>query len=294
MDILIGADPELFVRDKTGKYVSAHGLVSGTKKNPLPVEHGAVQVDGMALEFNINPAKNAEEFTGRIQAVLASLNSMIPGHLTFAFDPVADFGKELIDKQPDEAKELGCDPDFNAYMDGAPNPRPDANTDFRTASGHIHIGWTNGEDVTNPDHLEACMMVTKQLDCVLGITEFVWCEPNKRKELYGKLGTFRPKHYGVEYRVLSNAWLRSDKLQKLVYTVAHNAVSDLYNGRKYYSDASNWVDSIQSADNPWAWWVNRVKPIASNIWGRTGNLRSVISDIENNVFNNKPRTVFLK
>lgn len=233
MDILIGADPEFFVVDKDGKYVSAHGLVSGTKKDPLPVDNGAVQVDGMALEFNIKPAASKEQFVSNISSVLTQLRGMVDPSLEFKFDPVATFGKELIESQPLEARELGCDPDFDAWQDGKPNPRPNANFDFRTASGHIHIGWTKDEDINNPDHLEACMMVTKQLDACLGVAEPLWCEPNKRKELYGKLGAFRPKPYGVEYRVLSNAWLRTPKLQQFVYSMTKKAVDDLYKGTNY-------------------------------------------------------------
>ena len=233
MDILIGADPEFFVCDKDGKYISAHGLVSGTKKTPLPVKDGAVQVDGMALEFNINPAKNLAQFTTNISSVLTQLREMVDPSFDFKFDPVAPFGKELIEAQPLEARELGCDPDFNAWNGGQPNPRPDSYFDFRTASGHIHIGWTKDEDINNPDHLEACIMVTKQLDIALGIAEPLWCEPNARKTLYGELGAFRPKHYGVEYRVLSNAWLRTEKLRKLVYFTTKRAVDDLYKGTNY-------------------------------------------------------------
>ena len=55
MNILIGADPELFVM-KNGKFHSADDLIPGSKDEPYPVENGAVKVDGMALEFNIRPA----------------------------------------------------------------------------------------------------------------------------------------------------------------------------------------------------------------------------------------------
>ncbi len=55
MTMLIGADPEVFL--KVGKKnISSHGLINGDKKNPLKVDKGAVQIDGTALEFNIDPA----------------------------------------------------------------------------------------------------------------------------------------------------------------------------------------------------------------------------------------------
>ena len=61
MDFLFGADPELFVK-RDGEFKSGHGLIEGGKENPYPVERGAVQVDGMALEFNIDPAADEDNF----------------------------------------------------------------------------------------------------------------------------------------------------------------------------------------------------------------------------------------
>ena len=68
MEILVGCDPEVFVK-KNNQFVSAHGLIRGDKKNPFPVKDGAVQVDGMALEFNINPAHSENEFVFSVQSV---------------------------------------------------------------------------------------------------------------------------------------------------------------------------------------------------------------------------------
>ena len=82
MTILIGADPELFLKDvTTGKFVSAEDdngpLIPGTKADPFEVKGGAIQVDGVAAEFNINAAKNFKEFYGNIKGVLKYLNKEI-------------------------------------------------------------------------------------------------------------------------------------------------------------------------------------------------------------------------
>ena len=135
-EVTIGADPEFFVAKK-GKVVSAYGLIPGDKKNPLKVKNGAVQVDGMALEFNIDPAKDYKQFDENITSVMGQLRQMTEGY-EFKIEPVAEFGKKYIDEQPQKAKELGCDPDYNAYT-RVQNPVPDGDRGFRTASGHIHI-----------------------------------------------------------------------------------------------------------------------------------------------------------
>ena len=234
IDLLLGADPEVFVK-QGGSFVSAHGLVEGTKENPFPVKCGAVQVDGMALEFNIDPAKDAAEFKKNITTVMAILDKMVPDHDLSAV-PTATFGKSYMATQPEEALELGCEPDYNAWTDGAENPKPNGAADFRTGAGHIHIGWTEGVDINDPDHLEACMTVVKQLDWSLGILSTMYDKDEKRRTLYGDWGAFRPKSYGVEYRVLSNAWLQSPELIDWVYRTVDDAIQRLYNGEHNYSE----------------------------------------------------------
>ena len=214
MNILIGADPELFVK-QAGEFVSAHNMVEGTKEEPFKVEGGAVQVDGMALEFNIDPAASEAEFLGNIKVVMSQLEDMVSGYEVVA-ESTAHFGHELIAEQPMEARDLGCDPDYNAYT-GEENPQPDGDKPFRTAAGHIHIGWTEGEDIHDEAHLATCRTLVQALDITLGIPSLLWDKDEERRELYGKAGAFRPKSYGVEYRVLSNAWLKDERLMSFVY-----------------------------------------------------------------------------
>jgi hypothetical protein len=221
-DFKIGADPEFFVK-KFGKLVSAYGLIPGSKENPHVVPKGAVQVDGMALEFNIDPAETYAQFEDHMSTVLTSITNMVPGYEIFV-EPVADFGLEYIEAQPKEAKELGCSPDFNAYTKQA-NPRPAADTPFRTASGHVHIGWTTEPvDINDEGHLEACRALTKSLDVWLGLPSLVWDQDDRRRTLYGAAGAFRPKPYGMEYRVLSNKWIMDPVLRK---TVFHNTIKGI-------------------------------------------------------------------
>lgn len=234
-DIKIGADPEFFLRDtETGNLVSAYGMIEGTKHDPLKVECGAVQVDGMALEFNIDPASSWREFDQNIVAVLRQLREKIPSRYAFEFIPVAHFGKEYIDAQPDEAKQLGCDPDYSAWTKGI-NPKPNGDLGFRTASGHIHIGWTNEQDITHPEHIEACEMMSKQLDITLGLFSLLFDTDTTRRQMYGQFGVYRPKHYGVEYRTLSNVWVNNPSLRRGVYHQAIFAADQLMQGAQYYT-----------------------------------------------------------
>lgn len=233
VEFLIGADPELFVRDRDNNLVSAFGMIPGTKDCPHEVEGGAVQVDGMALEFNINPANNFKDFNKNIVGVLKQLKEMIPEGYSFDFSPVAEFGKDYISKQPEMARELGCNPDFNAHRHG-PNEKPDGDYPFRTASGHIHIGWTAGQDIDVPEHIEACKMAVSQLDVTVGLAARKWDRDQKRSTMYGKFGCYRPKPYGVEYRTLSNTWVDDVERRNVVFNTAMEAMEKLLSGKRLY------------------------------------------------------------
>lgn len=243
--ILIGADPELFVM-QNGKFVSAYGLIQGDKENPFKVERGAVQVDGMALEFNIDPAGSDDEFYLNMTTVMGVLKSMVPEH-EFALVPVAEFGKEYIDTQPDEAKELGCDPDFDAWTSMV-NEKPNVDLPFRTASGHVHIGWTNGASVDEGNHIAQCEAVAKQMDFFLGLPSLVFDKDTKRREMYGNPGCYRPKTYGVEYRTLSNAWLKSESLIRWVFRNTQKGMQELMNGNALYEKFGDIREIIKTSN----------------------------------------------
>lgn len=225
-DILIGCDPELFVTNDEGIPKSAHGLIPGTKTSPHKVPQGAVQVDGLALEFNIDPAKSEDEFVDNIRTVMTEMRKMVPDKYYFHIEPSVTFNGNHLRVQPEEAKELGCEPDFNAYT-LKENPRPNSNTNLRTASGHVHIGLLEGADVTSEEHRIWCATLVKHLDLWLGLRSLEWDKDQTRRTLYGKPGAFRPKPYGLEYRVLSNAWLQDEKYTRFVYKQTVACIEDL-------------------------------------------------------------------
>jgi Phage phiEco32-like COOH.NH2 ligase-type 2 len=231
MKITIGCDPELFVT-KDGKYRSAHGLIPGTKEKPHKVQDGAIQVDGCALEFNTDPVDNADDFVQKITSVMAQMKEFVPDY-DFAIVPSCRFNGNHFRALPDEAKELGCTPDFSAYTLRA-NPTPDNKTTMRTASGHIHIGFieSNDADVQSEEHMIRCATLVKQLDAYLGLPSVLYDLDKTRRQMYGRAGAFRPKTYGVEYRVLSNAWLLSEDRIRFVFKQTMNAVTDLVAGKR--------------------------------------------------------------
>ncbi len=223
-NLTIGADPEFFIK-RNGHYVPAHDFGCGTKRKPMKTKHGFIQVDGLALECNVQPAKTRIEFIQNIQNVMKDLDGYIKEKdkaYTLAPVPSVYFGDKLKDL-PREARKLGCEPDWDAYS-GLENQRPDEMSDYRTGSGHIHIGWTKNINPRQLIHNIQCRVLVRQLDYYVGLPSILWDRDVIRRRLYGKAGAFRPKSYGVEYRVLSNRWLASGELAGFIYDQVQKAV----------------------------------------------------------------------
>lgn len=230
--ITIGADPEFFV-GKRGEIVSGHTLPLGTKEEPRKTFSGAVQCDGMAVEVNVKPSITRAGFIRSCSDVLRELERIVKTvdpEMYLVCRPTARFTEKYLETVPESAKELGCHPDWNAY-EMAQNERPKADGNLRTAGGHIHIGWGSGFNPDSLEHIGLCAEVAKQLDYCIGIPSLEWDRDNERRSLYGKAGAFRPKVYGMEYRVLSPVWLLSIANTSAVFNGTIKALRWMNEGR---------------------------------------------------------------
>lgn len=245
MEILVGCDPEVFVK-QDGVFKSAFGLIKGDKANPQKVNRGAVQVDGMALEFNIDPAHSEDEFCINVQDVFNTMKLMVPDYEVVAV-PVAHFDPAYIKNQPAAALELGCDPDFNGW-NGLVNNKPNGERPMRTASGHVHIGWTKGMDINDPAHIAQCNAAIRQMDFYLGLPSLAYDSDQERREMYGKAGCCRYKPYGTEYRTLSNAWLKSEALMRWVYRNTVKGMNELMAGNSLADKYGDIQEIINTGD----------------------------------------------
>lgn len=218
MAITIGTDPEAFVKTADGTITTAIGMIGGSKEAPLPVVGGAVQEDNVLAEFNTEPADTAEGFVAAIGTVIEQLSSILGNvGLSLDFRSSHEYDYDTLAQAGPQAMMFGCDPDLNAWtMEENDAPAAEGAT-LRTAGGHVHIGYDN------PDRLQSTR-VARLCDVYLGIPSVLLDDDTRRRELYGSAGAHRIKEYGVEYRVLSNFWLRSDSLKRWVFNQAASCV----------------------------------------------------------------------
>lgn len=227
MNFLFGCDPEMFLLDKPGSPVSAWGKFPGTKDNPHRLSKGAVQVDGNALEFNIDPASSASEFVDNILSVQEELYEMVAAKgLVMDYVPIIKFPDDVWSELPPEAKVLGCSPDYNSS--GERNCAPEIPEGYRTAAGHIHLGWGEYLDPDSENHIQFCARLSK-------FVEERWYEAfpldandAHRLEYYGADAAFRPKMYGIEFRFPTNRWLNSLELMYIAYWTVEAAAKEFF------------------------------------------------------------------
>lgn len=217
--ILIGADPEFFVQESSvsDKIISVIGKLGGTKEKPLPVPKGGLQEDNVLAEININPAANVDEFIGNITTVRAELDSRLSPHNSVVKTCHIFTNEELAEDY--RALEMGCSPDYNCWTVDI-NDSPDPYNNLRTAGGHVHFGYENPTG-------DKSLAIARMADFYLGLPSILLDDDGLRREMYGQAGACRPKAYGVEYRTLSNFWLKEERLIRWVYDQAVRCVKEV-------------------------------------------------------------------
>ncbi len=216
--MLLGADPEFFVLNHVDAPINPISIIKNSKSNPIINKNHIYYYDNVAFEMNFVPARSCEEFTSTIRDGIVIAKNIIHPYKIVASSCV-DFYEP--DNKNKNFFEIGCEPDINAYSLSYNKINSDLykNTLERYAGGHIHIGGLS-EDLVLDDIMKPVFVY--MLDLFVGIPSVLLdhdVESYKRKRVYGHAGNFRPKDYGLEYRVLSPFWLRSPKTTALIYNL---------------------------------------------------------------------------
>lgn len=228
----LGGDPEFFITTKEGKTLSACQFLP-PKGDKTPVYANANQenllgeyfFDGIQGEINIIPGTCREGLANRIWRVLSSVKTKIGNDYKLVMKPSVLVDRNVLDAADPEARRFGCTPDYNAYTGLQNESELDGDKHrVRYGGGHIHIAFKKTDRMyDSPDLFLAFIML---LDLMVGIPMLlldVGPDSNRRREHYGKAGTFRETKYGVEYRQPSNVWLKSPELASLAWGLTRTA-----------------------------------------------------------------------
>lgn len=232
--VTIGTDPEFFLEDKISKKkISAIPHIPGTKYEPLFLANGSkIQHDNVALEFATAPAKDATDLARMIRETFRIIKPVVPASMNIVAEASAIFDDDQLNDF--EALQFGCDPDYNAWTQNINEP-PSNDTKLRSCGGHLHVGHVEGDQCEFLLEHEGKIHTIRMMDAFLGVMSVKLdsgASSVKRRELYGKAGCYRPTDYGVEYRVLSNFWLRNERYVHLIDSVLQDLLNLLKDEKK--------------------------------------------------------------
>jgi hypothetical protein len=238
VSLSVGCDPEFMLVDNDGALKSAIGVVQGTKDQKVDLGNGhRAFYDNVLAEVNIVPGADANALVSSVQDCLKRLAGII---YPYKLKLQASGTYPEKECRHNDAKVFGCEPEFDAYTMNIVQA-PECTTTFRSAGGHIHLGFnqdvwpllTPAKELPDGmwdrvDRDWGRVWVVRMMDLFMGIPS-LWIDQDEtspaRRNLYGKAGTHRPKEdYGVEYRATSNFWLRNPKVVALTYQISNFVV----------------------------------------------------------------------
>lgn len=228
----LGSDPEVFAK-KDKEFIPCIGLIGGSKKRPVKLISCYAQEDNVMAEFNTVPANNKEEFVRNVGTARDEISFILRKNgLMMAHSSVALFKVNHLNHP--QAKMFGCDPDQDIYQNNTPYPVISKN--YRFAGGHIHLGFVNQLSMMDRNN------IIQSLDSIILPFQIYFDPSSLRCSMYGRMGKYRLKPYGFEYRTPSNWWIFSNRRIALMYELVNYTLHRCM-GWAYHKDALyyNWT-----------------------------------------------------
>lgn len=285
--VSFGGDPEFFLVNEEGKAVPAEEVLPAQEE--VSYDKEPAYRDGFQVELGLAPsACRAYVIDSMTRAARKAHHAAKEKGYRLHVEAAIDVTPDVLENTKDpRSREFGCEPDLLAHEGARPNiVELDASIHpFRYAGGHIHLGsnwsghtpssfeeWSYGWALHHPlGQIE----LIKMADTLLGNT-LVLLERDtdrKRREVYGRAGTFRITRYGVEYRVPSNLIYRHPAMLNLAFSLLRTALGVVSNGEavaKHFmlppedvAGAINEGDRIQAYKN--------FMKIKENLYAMTGH-----------------------
>jgi hypothetical protein len=220
--VIIGADPEIFIEDSKGNLIPAFEFLPSKDKPLKTNSNQTCYWDGFQAEFTVQPSNDLNEciksMQGSLQTILKQARYLDP-KARISKQNVVPVSLDYLKTLEHHLVEFGCMPSYNIYniagmgTDGLVTP-------YRFAGGHIHFGIGQHP----PEVIER---IVKSLDNVLGLAcviLFKEVDNPIRRQYYGLVGEYRLPPHGLEYRTLSNAWLQDPKLTYQILDLAQKIV----------------------------------------------------------------------
>lgn len=270
--VTLGCDPEFFFT-QNGQVIGSEKVLpkAGIEVEDSPFAYddndSKFIVDGVQAELNPAPNTCRANLANEISRCFRQLAQKFRDEkkdFGVNFAPCVDISQAELDTLSDKSKVFGCAPSKNVNFNTKKakikvDPRKYLK---RSAGGHIHLGSDDWEDDRNfvYDEENDKEVRTKKISTVLSRAEALvpildlvvanTCvlldrDPSnvERRKNYGRVGEYRKKEYGLEYRTLSNFWLRAYPLMSFVMGLCRQTVHMVQQSRKN----SDYVGALLAA-----------------------------------------------
>ena len=210
--VSFGSDPELFVVDSNNVVVPSSTV--------LDEDTETVKRDGFQIELNPNTSTCRQGAASYINEALRQADAVARSRgMQLSFNVGHVISDTVWGNVSMMMKRFGCNPTQNAHEKNFKRVTG-LREKFRAGGGHIHLGFTM------PKGVDVNTLVTL-MDIMVGNT-FVLLDRDpdnaRRRKNYGRAGEYRLKSYGLEYRVLSNFWMKKYLLWSTATGLLRNAI----------------------------------------------------------------------
>lgn len=235
---VFGADPEFFF-SKEGKIIGAEKVIpkegiveihtalvqNGFEVTEEKKERTLIIIDGVQAELNIPPSACRQTFSRGISTCFEKLKEHIKDGVTADFSQTVEITKDEMETLSKEAQQFGCAPSINAHKPAGITIKDASKFYKRSAGGHLHFGDNNSDTLKEvfKDHQNT----VRVLDILVGNTCVLLDRDEgniERRKIYGRAGEYRLPPHGLEYRTLSNFWLKSYQLTSFVLALGRYAL----------------------------------------------------------------------
>ena len=243
--IVMGADPEIFL-SKNGKIIGSERVIPGgplvgpaQSCNPS-LSMGQVVRDGIQAELHPAPTHCRQILAENTLELLKLLGTEAAKHgAKLDFSQTVTVTQKEINSLSEESRRLGCQESLNIHTPGRGLGIDPTKYQVRSAGGHMHFDLTAVLDA-NGQRIDVLKFVPI-LDILVGNTSILLDDDPRaaeRRQVYGRAGEFRTPAYGLEYRTLSNFWLRSEMYLSLMFGLARQAIGLVYTDVRNGDDAN--------------------------------------------------------
>lgn len=237
--------PAALITDGGLPYTTKKTITSDGREKTIKIIHSernfSILEDGAAFEVNIAATEYANSFYSYVMQAKQYLSVLAGKYgLSFSDTIVGNFDTANFWQDRDESFRdcvtFGCDPDSSFYRDipteGDHSLEPDIPKQvdvsvypYRFGGGHLHIEIPHnlmGPDSVVDNYKYAiafmCDAIIQTKNIILHERDPEAIEHEKvRLQHYGNPGRFRIQPHGIEYRPLSNWWLRkSDTVSAII------------------------------------------------------------------------------